>query len=76
MVTPIEERERRENPLTEEEVVSSINLEYAEKYGFADAEDYVFKAEKGLNEEVIRAEGLSSFHGTADAQLGRRPIRH
>ena len=25
-------------------------LEYAEKYGFADDEDYVFKAEKGLDE--------------------------
>jgi Fe-S cluster assembly protein SufB len=51
MVTPMEVEERT---LTEEEVVSSINQQYAEKYGFADAEDYVFKAEKGLNEEVIR----------------------
>lgn len=53
MVTPIE-RERLDTQLTEEEVVSSINLEYAEKYGFADTEDYIFKAEKGLDENVIR----------------------
>ncbi|MGD2077179.1 MAG: Fe-S cluster assembly protein SufB, partial [Chloroflexota bacterium] len=29
-------------------------VQYAEKYGFADAEDYVFKAEKGIDEDVIR----------------------
>ncbi len=40
--------------LTEKEIVSGVNLEYAEKYGFADTEDYIFKAEKGLNPTVIR----------------------
>jgi len=40
--------------LAEKEIVKSVNVEYAEKYGFADAEDYVFKAEKGLSEDVIR----------------------
>ena len=40
--------------LSEEEVVASVNQDYATKYGFADEEDYVFKAEKGLNEDVIR----------------------
>ena len=38
-----------ERELTEKEVVAGVNVEYAAKYGFADAEDYVFKAEKGLN---------------------------
>ncbi len=41
--------------LTEEEIVADVNKDYAEKYGFADAEDYVFKAEKGLSEEIVRA---------------------
>jgi Fe-S cluster assembly protein SufB len=40
--------------LAEKEIVRGVNVEYAEKYGFADVEDYVFKAEKGLNEDVIR----------------------
>ena len=44
-----------ERELTEEEVVAGVNVDYASKYGFADAEDYVFKAEKGLNEEIIQA---------------------
>ncbi|MCP4423564.1 MAG: Fe-S cluster assembly protein SufB [Chloroflexi bacterium] len=41
--------------LTEEEIVADVNKDYAEKYGFADVEDYVFKAEKGLNEDIVRA---------------------
>ena len=41
--------------LTEEEIVADVNQDYAEKYGFSDVEDYVFKAEKGLNEEIVRA---------------------
>ncbi len=41
--------------LTEEEIVAEVNQDYAEKYGFADEENYVFKAEKGLNEDVVRA---------------------
>ena len=43
--------------LTEEEIVNEANedyLNYAEKYGFADEEDYVYKAEKGVSEELIR----------------------
>lgn len=43
-----------EQELTEKEIVAGVNVQYAEKYGFADVEDYVFKAEKGLTEEVIR----------------------
>jgi Fe-S cluster assembly scaffold protein SufB len=49
MTESVQERE-----LTEEEVVALVNQDYATKYGFADAENYVFKAEKGLNEEIIR----------------------
>ena len=41
--------------LTEEEIVADVNQDYAEKYGFSDEEDYVFKAEKGLSEELVRA---------------------
>ena len=40
--------------LTEEEIVAEVNSDYAEKYGFADEEDYVYKPEKGINEELIR----------------------
>ncbi|MCP4419409.1 MAG: hypothetical protein GY805_22575, partial [Chloroflexi bacterium] len=40
--------------LSEDEVVAQVNQDYATKYGFADAEDYVFKAEKGLDEDLIR----------------------
>lgn len=42
-----------EQELTEEEVIAGFNEDYASKYGFSDKEDYVFKAEKGLDEEVI-----------------------
>ena len=41
--------------LTENEIVADINHEYADKYGFSDKEDYVFKAERGLTEEIVRA---------------------
>ncbi len=41
--------------LTEEQIVASVNSEYAQKYGFADVEDYVYKAAKGLSEEMIRS---------------------
>lgn len=44
----------QEMEMSEEEVVAGVNQDYADKYGFADAEDYVFKAEKGVNEALIR----------------------
>ncbi len=43
-----------ERGLTEEEVVATVNEDYATKYGFSDKEDYAFKAEKGLDEALIR----------------------
>ena len=49
MAEVIDERE-----LSEEEVVAIVNQDYATKYGFADNEEYVFKAEKGLDEDKIR----------------------
>ncbi|MGB1251426.1 MAG: Fe-S cluster assembly protein SufB [Candidatus Promineifilaceae bacterium] len=56
--------------LTEEEIVATVNTEYAEKYGFADVEDYVYKAEKGLNEELIRY--ISTSKGEPDWMLDIR----
>jgi Fe-S cluster assembly protein SufB len=63
--TPIER-----HALTEEQVVASINREYADKYGFADVEDYIFKAERGLTEEVIRY--MSMIKGEPTWMLDRR----
>ncbi len=45
--------------LTEEEIVADVNADYANKYGFSDTEDYAFKAEKGLNEAVVRQISVS-----------------
>jgi Fe-S cluster assembly protein SufB len=39
--------------LSENEVLSLVNQDYLGKYGFSDAEDYIFKAERGLTKEVI-----------------------
>ena len=64
MVFPIEEE------LSEKEIVAGVNTEYAEKYGFSDAEDYVFKAEKGLNEELIRH--MSEMKGEPEWMLENR----
>jgi Fe-S cluster assembly protein SufB len=48
-----------EREMTEEEIVADVNADYASKYGFSDTEDYFFKAERGLDEKVIRAMSLS-----------------
>jgi Fe-S cluster assembly protein SufB len=45
--------------LAEKEVVAGVNIEYEEKYGFSDTEDYIFKAEKGLDEKLIRYMSLT-----------------
>jgi Fe-S cluster assembly protein SufB len=47
-----------EREFSENEIIADVNADYATKYGFSDAEDYVFKAERGLNEELIRAMSL------------------
>ncbi len=59
------ERER-----TEKEAVAGVNVEYAAKYGFSDREDYVFKAEKGLDEELIRY--ISNMKGEPEWMLENR----
>ncbi|MCB8981792.1 MAG: Fe-S cluster assembly protein SufB [Ardenticatenaceae bacterium] len=56
--------------LSEEEIVGLVNQDYATKYGFADVEDYVYKAEKGLNEDVIRA--MSARKGEPEWMLDIR----
>ncbi len=56
-----------EQELTEEEVVAGFNQDYATKYGFADVEDYVFKAEKGLNAAMIRQ--MSAMKGEPEWML-------
>ncbi|MGB3717479.1 MAG: Fe-S cluster assembly protein SufB [Candidatus Promineifilaceae bacterium] len=43
-----------ERKQSEKKMVAGVNIEYAAKYGFSDTEDYVFKAEKGLDEDLIR----------------------
>ncbi|NIA18731.1 MAG: Fe-S cluster assembly protein SufB, partial [Simkaniaceae bacterium] len=53
--------------LTEEEIVADVNQDYAEKYGFSDVEDYVFKAEKGLNEDIVRS--ISKMKGEPEWML-------
>ena len=55
---------------TEEEIVASVGNNYLEKYGFADAEDYVYKAERGLTEELIRS--MSARKGEPEWMLDIR----
>src|SRR4051794_40239179 len=45
--------------LTENEQLAAINADYTERYGFHDAENYLFKAPKGLNREIV--EKISEF---------------
>ena len=33
-----------EKELSERKIVAGVNVQYAEKYGFADSEDYFYKA--------------------------------
>jgi Fe-S cluster assembly protein SufB len=56
--------------LTENEIVADVNQDYATKYGFSDVEDYVFKAEKGVNEDIVRA--ISKMKGEPDWMLEYR----
>src|ERR1700684_2582578 len=45
--------------LTENEQLATINSDYDERYGFHDAENYLFKAPKGINKEIV--EKISEF---------------
>src|SRR5437763_6980719 len=40
-------------PITENEALKHINADYTERYGFHDAENYLFKAPKGLSHELV-----------------------
>jgi Fe-S cluster assembly protein SufB len=54
----------------EKTVVATIGTDYAEKYGFRDPENYVFKSEKGLTREVV--EKISIMKGEPDWMRQRR----
>jgi Fe-S cluster assembly protein SufB len=45
--------------LSENEQLSRINADYDERYGFHDAENYLYKAPKGINREIV--EKISEF---------------
>jgi Fe-S cluster assembly protein SufB len=46
--------------LNEEEAsLADLNADYTEKYGFRDAENYLYKAPKGINREIV--EKISEF---------------
>src|SRR5947209_20556881 len=39
--------------VTENERLREINADYTERYGFHDAENYLYKAPKGINAEIV-----------------------
>src|ERR671920_244845 len=45
--------------IAEQQALQGINADYAEKYGFHDPENYLFKAPKGLTRELV--EQISAF---------------
>src|SRR5512135_2121010 len=45
--------------LTENQQLAAINADYDQRYGFHDAENYLYKAPKGLNREIV--EKISEF---------------
>jgi Fe-S cluster assembly protein SufB len=45
--------------LTESEHLAGINADYEQRYGFHDAENYLYKAPKGLNRKTV--EKISEF---------------
>src|ERR671928_1602158 len=47
------------NPVPENEALRGINADYAERYGFHDPENYLYKAPKGLTREIV--EKISEF---------------
>ena len=72
-----------------EKPTGGIRDSYTEKYGFHDADQFVFKARKGLDAEIVReisqmkgepavdagvpAQGAGDVPEEAHARLGRRP---
>ena len=45
--------------IAEQRALKGINADYAERFGFHDAENYLYKAPKGLNREIV--EKISEF---------------
>ncbi|HEY4278638.1 MAG TPA: Fe-S cluster assembly protein SufB [Conexibacter sp.] len=45
--------------LAEQEALKGINSDYTERFGFHDAENYLYKAPKGINREIV--EKISEF---------------
>jgi Fe-S cluster assembly protein SufB len=39
--------------IAEQEALAYINADYTERYGFHDAENYLYKAPKGINREIV-----------------------
>src|SRR3954447_16140986 len=39
--------------IAEQEALKGLNADYTERYGFHDAENYLFKAPKGLTRELV-----------------------
>jgi Fe-S cluster assembly protein SufB len=45
--------------IAEQEALKGINSDYTERFGFRDAENYLYKAPKGINREIV--EKISEF---------------
>src|ERR671910_843260 len=54
----------------EQASLQGINSDYTEKYGFHDAENYLYKAPKGLSEELVRK--ISEFKSEPEWMLDFR----
>src|SRR3954451_13879973 len=39
--------------VAEQQALATLNSDYTEKYGFHDAENYLYKAPKGLSREIV-----------------------
>src|SRR4051794_26477480 len=53
--------------IAEQQSLQGINADYAEKYGFHDPENYLFKAPKGLTRELV--EQISAFKNEPERLL-------
>ncbi|MFN2141069.1 MAG: Fe-S cluster assembly protein SufB, partial [Candidatus Promineifilaceae bacterium] len=57
--------------MSEDEILANVKQgDYLAKYGFADVEDYVFKAEKGIDENIVRS--ISAMKGEPEWMLDLR----
>src|SRR3954462_10785140 len=56
--------------IAEQEGLRGLNADYAERYGFHDAENYLYKAPKGLTRELV--EKISEFKGEPQWMLDFR----